>query len=56
MADQICAQAKAAGFKTLLGSVDVSAQGADTSLQVLIAYGMKLYCADNNVIYMVKEL
>ncbi len=56
MADQICAQAKAAGFKVLLGSVDANAKGAHESLLVLIAYGMKLFNVTDSTIWMTKEL
>lgn len=56
LADQVAEQAKAGGFKVMLGSVDSSARGAHESLQVLIAYGMKLYASSGTGIYFVKEL
>jgi GNAT superfamily N-acetyltransferase len=56
MADQIAAQAKAAGVKIMLGSVDANAKGAHESLLVLIAYGMKLYAVSNGTMFFSKEL
>lgn len=56
MADQIASQAKAAGFKTMLGSVDANAQGKHESLLVLIAYGMKLFTVSGTMLWMIKEL
>lgn len=56
MADRIAAQAKAAGIKVMLGSVDSNAKGADASLKVLIAYGMGLFAVSGGVIFMQKEL
>jgi len=56
MADKIAAQAKAAGFKTMLGSVDANARGAHESLLVLIAYGMKLFSVSDSIIWMSKEI
>lgn len=56
LADQIAAQAKAAGFKIMLGSVDCNARGAHESLQVLIAYGMRLFTASDGFILFSKEI
>lgn len=56
MADQIAAQAKAAGVKVMLGSVDSNAKGAHESLLVLIAYGMKLYAISGSTAFFSKEL
>lgn len=56
MADQIAQQAKDAGFKVMLGSVDGNAKGAHESLLVLIAYGMKLFLVDGATVWLSKEL
>jgi L-amino acid N-acyltransferase YncA len=56
LADQVAEQAKAGGFKVMLGSVDSAARGAHESLQALIAYGMKLYAASDSVVWMTKEI
>jgi ribosomal protein S18 acetylase RimI-like enzyme len=56
LADQVAAQAKAAGFKVLISSVDCAARGAHESLQVLIAYGMQLFTAHDGTIFFSKEL
>jgi len=56
LADQIAEIAREKGFKKLLGSVDIRANGADTSLKVLQAYGFKLYKSEQNMIYLEKSL
>lgn len=56
LADRVAEQAKAAGFKIMLGSVDANARGAHESLQVLIAYGMRLFAADGGTIWFSKEM
>lgn len=56
MADEIARLSQARGIKIMLGSVDVAANGSDTSLQVLTAYGMKLYNVNGNTIFMIKDL
>lgn len=56
MADKICAQAKAGGFRILLGSVDGKAKNAHDSMLVLIAYGMKLYTIDGSIAWYTKEI
>lgn len=42
MADQIVEEAQGRGASTMLGSVNPKANGATTSLKVLLAYGMTL--------------
>ena len=56
MADEICRVAKEAGYVQLLGSVDLNAKGAQTSIKILLAYGMSISHADKNAIYFVKDL
>ena len=56
LADEVCAQAKAKGVKTLVGSVDVTAVSATESLKVLLAYGMRVDSILGNVIYFKKDL
>ena len=56
MADGVAELAKMQGIKIMLGSVDCGAKNADASLRVLQAYGMKLYTANQNAVYMVKEI
>ncbi len=56
MADMIALIAKDAGCKYLTGSVCVNANKADDSIKVLLAYGMSVFKAENNMIYFKKEL
>lgn len=56
MADKICAQAKAGGFRVLLGSVDGNAKGAHESMLVLLAYGMKLHAISGTTAWFTKEI
>lgn len=56
MADQICVIAKERGCKTLLGSVNAQTNGANTSLKVLLGYGMKLHAVEGQMIYFTKEI
>lgn len=56
MADKVAAKAKTWGIGIMLGSVDGNAKGSHESLQVLIAYGMKLYTIDNSVAWFSKEI
>ena len=55
-ADKLTKIGKEKGFTKLLGSVDSEAQGANTSLQVLLGYKMKLHLVDDKMIYFVKEI
>ncbi len=56
MADWVCALAKEAGFKKIMGSVVPSVNGANISLRTLMAYGMRLHSAQNNIIFFQKDL
>jgi ribosomal protein S18 acetylase RimI-like enzyme len=48
--------AKSMDIKYLLGSVVPSANHSNRSLQVLMAHGMKLVSADNDLIWLKKEI
>jgi GNAT superfamily N-acetyltransferase len=56
MADAISTQARAGGFRVLVGSVDGAAKGAHESMLVLIAYGMKLYTISGTTAWFTKEI
>ena len=56
LADKIALIAKVRGVTKMIGSVCPSAKGSTASLKVLLAYGMKLVSASNNMIWFVKEL
>lgn len=56
LADQVAAQAKTAGFKVMLGSVDGTANGADASLRFMFAYGASLFSISGSVAWFTKEL
>lgn len=56
LADRIVEEAVKTGRKTLLGSVDATAKGAETSVKVLEAYGMKPYKVAEPMIFFTKEI
>jgi predicted GNAT superfamily acetyltransferase len=56
LADKIAEMAKSKGIRAMVGSVAIDANGSEASLKVLIAYGMKPLSANNNTIYMCKEI
>lgn len=56
LADQITATAKAKGCKYLTGSVCPTANSSHASMLVLIAYGMRLFKAESNVVYFIKDI
>lgn len=56
MADHVAVLARACGKKVMFGSVCGTAKEPDRSLRVLMAYGMKLYSINDNVVYMAKGL
>ncbi len=56
MADSIVAAAVKDGKKYLLGSVDVSANGAEASIKILEAYGMKPHKVAEPMIFFIKEI
>lgn len=56
LADTICEAAISQGKEQLLGSVDLGAQGADASIKVLEAYGMKFFKSAGNMLYYIKQI
>ena len=56
LADKIAEEAKAKGYKKMVGSVVPYAKGATNSLKVLLAYGMRLSHSNEHIIYFTKEL
>jgi len=56
LADKLCTIGAERGFKKILGSVDPKANGATTSLKVLLGYDMKLLDVKNEIIYFTKDL
>ena len=56
MADEICRAGKKIGCKELIGTVAPKAKNATDSLKVLLAYGMKLHSASNDVIIFRKDI
>ncbi len=56
ISDLVAAEAKSKGYGIMISSLDCRAKNPDVSLKALQAYGMKLYAANDNAIYMVKEL
>lgn len=56
MANQICEIGKEKGCRFLIGSVAPQAKKATESLKVLLAYGMRLHSASNELIVFVKEI
>lgn len=56
MADKIVEAAAKEGKKFLLGSVDATAHGAETSINVLEAYGMRPYKVIEPMIFYIKEI
>lgn len=56
LADQIVEAAVKDGKKHLLGSIDATAKGAETSAKVLEAYGMKVYKVAEPMIFYIKEI
>lgn len=55
-ADQIASEAKSKGIHMMIGSVDPTAKGAETSVKVLLAYGFKLHASDQKLVWFKKEL
>jgi ribosomal protein S18 acetylase RimI-like enzyme len=56
LADKIVEQAIKDGKKFLLGSVDVTAKGAEASCKVLEAYGMTIHKVAEPMIFYVKQI
>lgn len=55
-ADKICEEAKAKGCTELIGTVIPSNYGSTESIQILIAYGMKVAESSNNLIIFKKDI
>ncbi len=56
MANHICFEAKEKGATELLGTVNPSAKNSTSGLRVLLAYGMSLLSASQDVIVLRKDL
>lgn len=56
LADDISVIARERGCKFLWGSVDITADTSDQSMQVLLKYGMKMNHINGNMIYLKKDL
>lgn len=55
-ADKLVELGLSLGYEKILGSVDVNANGATTSLKVLLAYGMRLHSTNGSIIYFEKDI
>jgi hypothetical protein len=56
LADKICEEAVKSGHTQLLGSIDVTARGAEASVKVLEAYGMKPYKVAEPMVFYIKQI
>lgn len=56
LADKVLEIAKTKNCKYLTGSVCPTTKGSDSSVKVLMAYGMKLHSAINNLIIFKKDI
>jgi len=56
LADHVVEKAKQSGRKELLGTVVPSVSGSTDSIKVLIAYGMQVKSASDNLIVFRKEI
>ena len=56
LADGIAELALARGCTQMIGTVCTKTRGAEDSVKVLFAYGMRLLSANNDVIFFVKDL
>lgn len=56
LADKICEQAVKDGKKYLLGSVDLTTRGAETSIKVLEGYGMMLHKKAEPMLFFIKSI
>lgn len=55
-ADMIAEEAKSKGYTKLMGSVNLTTNGATDSLKALLAYGFQLATANNNIIFLLKDI
>jgi GNAT superfamily N-acetyltransferase len=56
LADSVAYEAKSKGCTEMLGTVNPSAKGSTASLKVLLAYGMSLKSASDNLIVFGKDI
>lgn len=56
LANIIYKEAKEKGIKTMLGSVCPSAVASQTSLQVLISFGMTIHSSEHDLIWFYKDI
>lgn len=56
MAEIIADEARLLGYKTMFGSICLDAKNSDISMKVLLAYGMKAFKCDSNMIYFKKDI
>lgn len=56
LANQVLGIAKEKGYSKVLGSVDTRARNAEDSIKVLLAYGMTLDSANQNLIIFKKDI
>jgi hypothetical protein len=56
MADRVAVIAKERGINKMIGSVSLHRKGADANLEILKRYGMKLFAANADTIFTVKDL
>lgn len=56
MADRVANIARERGITKMLGSVSLTRKGADSSLEVLKRYGMHLFAAHNDAIFVIKDI
>lgn len=56
LANQVAEIAKQSGCSHLTGSVDVKDKELSRNIQVLMAYGFKLFSMRDDMIYLIKEI
>lgn len=56
MADRVAGIAKERGIIKMIGAVRLGRDGADTRLEVLKRYGMRLLAAQDQIIFVIKDL
>jgi len=56
MADKVADIARERGVTKMIGSVSLDRNNADANLEVLRRYGMRLFAAHSNAIFVVKDI
>jgi hypothetical protein len=56
LADTIVVMAKERGIKLLTGSVNLKANGKESSMRVLLSYGMSPIATNGDMVYFSKEI